>query len=31
MHLPRGVADQAALLWARQNKTKFHFDDKRIQ
>lgn len=31
MRLPRGVADQAALLWARQNKTKFHFDDKRIQ
>jgi hypothetical protein len=31
MHLPRGKFDMAALLWARQNKTKFHFDDKRIQ
>lgn len=31
MHLPRGVADQAQLLWAAENKHKFHFDDKRIQ
>ena len=31
MNLPRGVADQAALLWARQNRDKFQFNDKRLQ
>lgn len=31
MHLPRGIADQAALLFARQNRNKFQFNDKRLQ
>lgn len=31
MNLPRGIADQAAILWAAENKHKFQFDDKRIQ
>lgn len=31
MNLPRGTVDMAELLFARQNKHKFQFDDKRLQ
>ena len=31
MHLPRGRADMAQLQWARLNRDKFQFNDKRLQ
>lgn len=31
MHLPRGQIDMAQYLWAKQNRDKFHFGDKKIQ